>query len=141
MKNKLYCFAAIFLIGSGALRGCAGTAARLIPGFFEKVNPVRIVKEHPGYAYGAKKVAENIDSIDFDASTHNRQFSHYSSYNQLGNPSCPVELDLSYQQKRLDHMMSEVNRAVYLSKPIHSPHNNKRSIQPTVLNYDEYLYH
>lgn len=139
MKNKLYCFAAIFLIGSGALRGCAGAAARHIPGFFEKVNPVRIVKEHPGYAYGAKKVVESIDSLDFDAGTHNRQFSHYPSYNQLGNPSCSVVLDLSYQQKRLDNMMSEVNRAVFLSKPILSPHNNKRSIQPTVMCYDDYL--
>lgn len=140
MKNKLYCFAAIILIGGGSLRGCAGAATHRIPQLVERIKPSRIVEERPGlWANGTKRMVEKIDSIDFDASTHNRQFSHYPSYNQLGNPSCSVVLDLSYQQKRLDNMMSEVNRAVFLSKPILSPHNNKRSIQPTVMCYDDYL--
>ena len=139
MKNKLYCFAAIFLIGSSALRGCAGAASRHIPEFLEKVNPVRIVKEHPGYAYGAKWMVEKIDSIDFDAGTHNRQINYLPSYNYIGRDSRPIDLDLSYQQMRLDNMMNEVNWAVFLSKPIHSPHDNKRIIQPTVMSYDEYL--
>lgn len=136
MKNNLYCFAAIFLIGSSALRGCAGAAFRHIPEFFEKVNPVRIIKEHPGYAYGAKKVVESIDSLDFDASAHNRQISHYPSYNQLGSHSSSVELDLSYQQKRLDEMMREVNRSILYSS---SHQQNMQGQQHELSEYEEWI--
>lgn len=111
-SSKLYCFAAIFLIGSGALRGCAGAASRHIPEFFEKVNPVRIVKEHPGYAYGAKTIVQSIDSIDFGTSSHNRQVVPYPAYNQSGNHARSIDLGFTDQQKRLDDMMRDIDRSI-----------------------------
>ncbi len=135
--RKLYCFAAIFLIGSGALRGCVGAAAHRIPQLVERIKPSRVVEERPGlWANGAKRMVEKIDSIDFDASTHNRQISHYPSYNQLGSHSRSVELDLSYQQKRLDEMMREVNRSILYSS---SHQQNMQGQQHELSEYEEWI--
>lgn len=122
MKNNLYCFAAIFLIGSSALRGCAGAAFRHIPEFFEKVNPVRIIKEHPGYAYGAKKVVEVIDSLDYG----NDKKQLYSTRKLPKDYYLPVDTSLLNQQKRLDKMMNSINSSISLD----THHQNNQTSLP-----------
>lgn len=137
--HKLYCYAAIFLIGSGALRGCVGAASRHIPNFLEKVNPVRIVKEHPGYAYGAKMVVESIDSLDF-GDNKKKLYSTRKPPKDYFLPSknyyLPFDASLSYQQKSLDDMMREVNRwSILYSSPLLQ---NEQSQQQEFSEYEEW---
>lgn len=119
MKNKLYCFTIIFLIGGSGLRGCVGEAVRYIPELLEKVNPVRVVKEHPGYAYGAKKVVEVIDSLDYG----NDKKQLYSTRKPPKDYYLPLDASLLEQQRRLDEMMRDINSSIVLSFPEDSSSN------------------
>lgn len=128
MKNKLYCFAAIFLIGSGAFRGCAGAASRRVPQLFERIKPSRIVEEKTGlWANGTKRMVEKLDSIDLGTNYQNRQIGHYPTYNQQDSHTRSVVLDFSDQQKQLDAMMREVNKSVSTIKLHHQDNQGQQS--------------
>lgn len=119
MKNKLYCFAAIFLIGGSGLRGCIGSASRHIPELLEKANPVRVVKEHPEYVHGTKKVVEIIDSLDFS----NDKKKLYLTRKPPKEYYLPVDPSLLKQQSRIDEMMRHINFSVASSFPEDSTSN------------------
>lgn len=99
MKNKLYCYAAIFLIGTGALRGCV-KSARKVPRLVERVKPSRTIEEpHTPWVYGVK-LFEELDSANIKLTVPKRQ---------LTAPGYSLSLDTIYIPMQLEEMKRQIN--------------------------------
>lgn len=117
MKNTLFCYAAIFLIGSGAFRGCV-RAARRVPQLFERVKPSRPIEEpiRP-WSYGAK-IVEGLDSANIEFNAPNRQIN-------IPAPGCSPGIDSLSVHRQMEEMKRQINPSNTEGfQPLHRNHTD-----------------
>lgn len=117
MKNALYCYAAIFLIGSGALRNCA-SAVRRVPQLFERVKPSRAIEEPSRHwSYGAK-IVEGLDSANIELNAPKRQLN-------IPAPGYSPSLDSLSVHRQMEEMKRQINPSNTEGfQPLHRNHTD-----------------